>query len=131
MDNIISNTVIITKCLLSYKIPHQIIEKILLQAFNPEIIRYPSLYSTHICWDEKYHLDCEGNQAPNYEFGFNNNCRTCNIILSDELLNCQICGNIMYCCKFCSPCCGHCELQKNICWKRLKEEFLTPFNTLL
>jgi hypothetical protein len=103
MDHILSNTIIITKCLLSYKIPHQIIEKIILEAFNPEIIRYPSLYSTHVC-----HPNCHGG---------NFNCHECHMILN-ELLECYSCKNNY--CKFCAD-----ELTEE-CWTCIGETKYYP-----
>jgi len=48
MDSIIKNTIRVTKCLLSYGVDHNVIEKILFYAYMGEIERYPLLYEKRV-----------------------------------------------------------------------------------
>lgn len=44
MDAILKSTIRVTKCLLSYGVVQENVEKIILEAYGNEIERYPVLY---------------------------------------------------------------------------------------
>ena len=48
MDAILRNTIRVTKCLLSYGVVQENVEKIILEAFADKVERYPVLYEDNV-----------------------------------------------------------------------------------
>ena len=84
MDGIISISTIVTQRLLIHRVPLEIIQKILHEAFNDQIIRYPNLYhSRRTGWVDD----------------FFDNCRSCGILVLGRDEYCQFCHSFV--CEYC------------------------------
>jgi hypothetical protein len=94
MDDILKKTIRVTKCLLSYGIVQENVEKIVLEAFQDEILRYPVLYENNVHQDGAWLR--------------NKNCKTCGMTIPERFSQCASCSNST--CRFCLQyeCCPNC-----------------------
>jgi hypothetical protein len=95
MDSILRSTIRVTKCLLSYGLVQENIEKILLEAFKNEIERYPVL--------------CEKNMYVENGWRKSKNCTFCEIVITELASQCSACYKTV--CRFClkNKCCSVCN----------------------
>ena len=94
MDAILKSTIRVTKCLLSYGVVQENVEKIILEAFADEIVRYPVLYERNLY---------EENSWTKYK-----NCLNCKIVITEIASKCDNCRETI--CRFClkDKCCPSC-----------------------
>ena len=94
MDAILRSTIRVTKCLLSYGVVQENVEKIILEAYGDEIVRYPLLY------EENMHLEGSWRKTKN--------CTVCEVIIPEFASQCSGCSKNV--CRFClkNNCCPSC-----------------------
>lgn len=95
MDEILRSTIRVTKCLLSYGVVQENVEKIILEAFVDEIERYPILYERNVYLDGNWRKD--------------KNCVVCEIVVPELVSECAGCSRTV--CRFClkNKCCPSCD----------------------
>ena len=95
MDAILRSTIRVTKCLLSYGVVQENVERIILEAFADEVERYPVLY--------------EDNVHSNNGWTVHKNCTFCKIVIPELDSKCFGCSKTV--CRFClkNECCPSCN----------------------
>ena len=95
MDAILKSTIRVTKCLLSYGVVQENVEKIILEAYAEEIERYPVLY------EENIYLEGAWRKTKN--------CTVCEVVITEFASQCFSCSKNV--CRFClkNKCCPNCN----------------------